>query len=264
MSRFIALASGKGGVGRTSLTFNLGVALSLFGEEVVMLDMDLMMSNMNVITGLLNPEVTLHDVLMRDKAIQDCVYQVNQGALVIPTGMHFETLKTINPNYVSWKRIMEEISSYGNIFLMDLPSGINSNIFEALPEDTEAILVTNSTMPAVADALKIRILLNELNIEILGFILNMWYDDTFLLSVSEIESILEVPMISVISYDREMERSIALGSSVMELNPSSPISNEIMQLAADLVGKTYKPVQPDKEGVIERIKKFVGILPENK
>jgi len=159
---------------------------------------------------------------------------------------------------------MEEISSYGNIFLMDLPPGINSNIFEALPEDTEAILVTNSTMPAVADALKIRILLNELNIEILGFILNMWYDDTFLLSVTEIESILEVPMISVISYDREMERSIALGSSVMELNPSSPISNEIMQLAADLVGKTYKPVQPDKEGVIERIKKFVGILPENK
>ena len=64
----------------------------------------------------------------------------------------------------------------------------------------------------------------------------MWYDD-ILLSVTEIESILEVPMISVISYDREMERSIALGSSVMELNPSSPISNEIMQLAADLVGK---------------------------
>jgi septum site-determining protein MinD len=143
MSRFIALASGKGGVGRTSLTFNLGVALSLFGEEVVMLDMDLMMSNMDVITGLLNPEVTLHDVLMRDKAIQDCVYQVNQGALVIPTGMHFETLKTINPNYVSWKRIMEEICSYGNIFLMDLPSGINSNIIEALPDDNEDILVTN-------------------------------------------------------------------------------------------------------------------------
>lgn len=265
MSRFIALASGKGGVGRTSLTFNLGVALSLFGEETVMLDMDLMMSNMDVITGLLNPEVTLHDVLMRDKAVQDCVYQVNQGALVIPTGMHFETLKTINPNYVSWQRIMEEISAYGNIFLMDLPSGINSNIFEALPEDTEAILVTNSTMPSVADALKIRILLNELNIEILGFVLNMWYDDNFLLSVNEIESILEVPMISVISYDREMDRSIALGSSVMELNPASPISNEIMQLAADLVGKEYKPVQPDKEGIMERIKKFVAILPpENK
>ena len=41
MARFIAVASGKGGVGRTSLAFNLGVALSLFGEEVVMLDMDL-------------------------------------------------------------------------------------------------------------------------------------------------------------------------------------------------------------------------------
>ena len=40
MSRFIAIASGKGGVGRTSLTFNLGVAMSLFGEKIVMLDLD--------------------------------------------------------------------------------------------------------------------------------------------------------------------------------------------------------------------------------
>ena len=58
MSRFIAFASGKGGVGRTSITFNLGVALSLFGEEVVMLDLDLVMANLDVITGLLNPDVT--------------------------------------------------------------------------------------------------------------------------------------------------------------------------------------------------------------
>lgn len=264
MSRFIAFASGKGGVGRTALTFNLGVALSLFGEDVIMLDFDLVMSNMDVITGLLNPDVTLHDVLMRDKSISDCVYEVNQGAMVVPTGMHFETLKTINPNYVSWKKIMDEISSYGNIFLMDLPAGINANIFEGLPEDTEAILVTNSTMPSVADALKIRILLNELNIEILGFVLNMYYDDNFLLSVKEIESILEVPMISVISYDREMDRSIALGSSVMELNPSSPISNEIMQLAADLIGKPYRAIEPDKKGIIEKLRKFVGLLPEAK
>jgi septum site-determining protein MinD len=262
MSRFIAMASGKGGVGRTSLTFNLGVALTMFGEEVVMLDLDLVMANMDVITGLLNPDVTLHDVLMRDKSIQDCVYEINQGARVVPTGMHFETLKTINPNYVSWNKIMEEISGYGTVFLMDLPSGINSNIFEGLPEDTEAIIVTNTTMPSVADALKIRILFNELNIDILGFVLNMWYDNKFLLSVKEIEAILEVPMIAVIPYDREMDSCLALGRSIVEINPSSPTSNDIMQLAADLVGKRYAPIQPDKEGILNRLKKFVGILPE--
>jgi septum site-determining protein MinD len=262
MARFIVVASGKGGVGRTSLSFNLGVALSLFGEEVVMLDMDLVMANMDVITGLLNPEVTLHDVLVRDKSIEDCVYEMNYGIRVVPTGMHFETLKNINTNYISWNKIINEIADYGNIFVLDLPAGIDSNILEALPMDSEIILVTNSTMPSVADALKLRILLNELNLDILGFVLNMWYEDNFLLSPQEIESLLEVPMISIVPYDREMDRALALGRSVVEINSTSPTSNAIMQLAADILGKDYRPVEPDKQSILNRIKKFVGMLPE--
>jgi septum site-determining protein MinD len=262
MSKVIALASGKGGVGRTSLTFNLGVAMPMFGEEVVMVDLDLLMTNMDVITGLLNPDVTLLDVFMQGKPLEDCVYEISKGTMVVPTGMHFETLKSIKPDQIAWKSVIEEISGYGNIFLMDLPSGINTNIYEALPEETEAILVTNSTMLSVADTLKTRILFNELNINITGFVLNMWYDDKFLLSVNEIESILEVPMMATIPYDKEMDRSLALGRSLVEINPSSPTSNAIMQLAADLLGKKHKSNEPDKNRILQRLKKFVGLLPE--
>jgi septum site-determining protein MinD len=262
MPRFVAIASGKGGVGRTSLTFNLGVAMSLFGEKIVMLDLDLVMANLDVITGLLNPDVTLHDVLVRDKSIEDCVYEIENDIRVIPTGIHFETLKHINPNYISWNKIIKEGANYGDVFLMDIPAGINNNIFEGLPEDTEIIIITNSTMTSVADALKMRILFNELNINILGFVLNMWYDDNFLLSPNEIEAILEIPIISIIPYDREMERSLAMGRSLVELNPSSPTSNAIMQLAADLLGETYEAIQPDKQTILNRLKKFVGLLPE--
>ena len=262
MSTFIALASGKGGVGRTTLTFNLGVGMSLFGKEVVMLDLDLAMANMDVITGLLNPEVTLHDVLARNRSIDECVYEIGQGIRVIPTGIHFETLRHINPKYVSWNNILEDISEYGDIFLMDMPSGMNSSIFEGLPENVEMVIVTNSTMTSVADALKIRMLCDELNVQIIGFVLNMWYEDNFLLTVNEIESILEVPMIGIIPYDREIERSMALGKSVVEINPSAPISNAIMQLTAHLLGERYSPIEPDKEGILNRLKKFIGILPE--
>jgi septum site-determining protein MinD len=262
MPRFVAIASGKGGVGRTTLTFNLGVAMSLFGEKIVMLDLDLVMANLDVITGLLNPDVTLHDVLVRDKSIEDCVYEIENGIRVIPTGIHFETLKHINPNYISWNKIIKEGANYGDIFLMDLPAGINSNVFDGLPEDTEILIITNSTMTSVADALKMRILFNELDINVLGFVLNMWYDDKFLLSPNEIEAILEIPIISIIPYDREMDRSLAMGRSVVEVNPSSPTSNAIMQLAADLLGETYESIQPDKQSILNRLKKFVGLLPE--
>ena len=262
MPRFVAIASGKGGVGRTTLTFNLGVAMSLFGEKIVMLDLDLVMANLDVITGLLNPDVTLHDVLVRDKSIEDCVYEIENGIRVIPTGIHFETLKHINPNYISWNKIIKEGANYGDIFLMDIPAGINSNVFDGLPEDTEILIITNSTMTSVADALKMRILFNELDINVLGFVLNMWYDDKFLLSPNEIEAILEIPIISIIPYDREIERSLAMGRSVVEVNPSSPTSNAIMQLAADILGETFEAIQPDKQSILNRLKKFVGILPE--
>jgi len=262
MSKFIVIASGKGGVGRTTLTFNLGVGMSLFGKNVVMLDLDLVMANLDVITGLLNPDVTLHDVLARNRSIEECVYEIEHGIRVIPTGIHFETLRHINPKYISWDKILEEIGDYGDIFLMDMPAGINSNIFEGLPESAEMIIVTNSTMTSVADALKIRILANELNLNIIGFVLNMWYEDGFLLSAKEIESILEIPMIGIIPYDREIDRSMALGKSVVEVNPSSPTSNAIMLLTAHLLGETYKPIEPDKEGIIQRLRKFIGILPE--
>ena len=262
MSRFVAIASGKGGVGRTSLTFNLGVAMSLFGEKVVMLDLDLVMANLDVITGLLNPDVTLHDVLVRDRSIEDCVYEIEHDIRVIPTEIHFETLKHINPNYISWNKIISEGADYGDIFLMDIPAGINSNIFDGLPEGTEVLILTNSTMTSVADALKMKILFNELDINVLGFVLNMWYDDKFLLSPNEIEAILEVPLMSIVPYDREIDRSLAMGRSVVEVNDSSPISNAIMQLAADLLGKNYEPIQPDKQSIINRLKKFVGLLPE--
>ncbi len=262
MPRFVAIASGKGGVGRTTLTFNLGVAMSLFGEKIVMLDLDLVMANLDIITGLLNPDVTLHDVLVRDKSIEDCVYEIENDIRVIPTGIHFETLKHINPNYISWNKIITEGSNYGDIFLMDIPAGINSNVFDGFPEDTEILIITNSTMTSVADALKMRILFNELDIKVLGFVLNMWYDDKFLLSPNEIEAILEVPIISIIPYDREIDRSLAMGRSVVEINPSSPTSNAIMQLAADLLGETYEAIQPDKQSILNRLKKFVGLLPE--
>lgn len=262
MSKFIVIASGKGGVGRTTLTFNLGVGMSLFGKNIVMLDLDLVMANLDVITGLLNPDVTLHDVLARNRSIDECVYEIEHGIRVIPTGIHFETLRHINPKYISWDKILEEIGDYGDIFLMDMPAGINSNIFEGLPENAEMIIVTNSTMTSVADALKIRILANELNINIIGFVLNMWYEDGFLLSAKEIESILEIPMIGIIPYDREIDRSMALGKSVVEVNPSSPTSNALMLLTAHLLGETYEPIEPDKEGIIHRLRKFIGILPE--
>ena len=60
----------------------------------------------------------------------------------------------------------------------------------------------------------------------------------------------------------KLKDSMALGKSLVEINPSSPTSNAIMQLTAHLLGEEYNPIEPDKEGILNRLKKFIGILPD--
>ena len=167
-------------------------------------------------------------------------------------------LKHINTKGIG--KIMQEVVKYGDICIVDMPPGIDAKDFSGLPEDVEMIIVTSSTMSSVADALKTRVLLEQLDIRILGFVLNMWHDDEFLLSVDEIASILEIPMICLIPYDREIERSMALGKAIVEINPSSATSDAIMQLAAHLIGEHYQPIEPDKKGIMTRLVKLIVFL----
>ncbi|MFQ5976483.1 MAG: P-loop NTPase, partial [Candidatus Hydrothermarchaeales archaeon] len=63
MTRFIVIASGKGGVGKTTLSANLAVALALFEKNVAVIDADVVMANLEIIMGLRNPPVALMDTL---------------------------------------------------------------------------------------------------------------------------------------------------------------------------------------------------------
>jgi septum site-determining protein MinD len=94
---------------------------------------------------------------------------------------------------------------------------------------------------------------NKLGVDIIGVIINREQHDKTFLTISEIETILEVPVISVVPEDQEVSRAAAFGEPLVVKNPKSPTSNAIMQLAADLIGEEYQPIEPDKKGVIAKL-----------
>ncbi len=203
MTRVIVVASGKGGVGKTTITANLGVALSTYGEETLVLDADVAMANLELILGMEGKSVTLHDNI--------------------------------------------------DVLLIDAPAGLEKDALASIAAAQEMILVTTPEVPSISDALKTKIIANKLGVDIIGVVINRELHDKTFLTINEIETILEVPVIAVIPDDPEVSRAAAFGEPLIVKNPKSPTSNAIMQLGADLIGEQYQPIEPDKKGVIAKL-----------
>jgi len=251
MTRVITIASGKGGVGKTIVTANLGVALASYGESVVVLDADITMANLELVLGMEGKSVTLHDVLAGKASIEEAIYEGPEGVKVVPAGISLEGLRN-----VKLERLEEALSHLvenTDILLIDAPAGLEKDAISALAAADEVLLVTTPEVPSISDVLKTKIIADKLDVNIIGVIVNREQHDKTFLTVEEIETILEVPVIAVIPEDVEVSRSAAFGEPIVVKNPKSPVSNAIMKLAADLIGKEFHPIEPDKKGVIAKL-----------
>lgn len=94
--RIIAVASGKGGVGKTNIVANLAVALARLGKRVFVFDADLGLGNMDILLGLV-PRYSLHDVLLGQKEINDVVIPGPAGIRILPaaSGVKELTMLTV-------------------------------------------------------------------------------------------------------------------------------------------------------------------------
>lgn len=251
MTRVISVASGKGGVGKTTITGNLGVALSTYGERTIVLDADVAMANLELILGMEGKSITLHDVLSGEASIEDAIYEGPGGVKVVPAGISLEGLRKIK--FDRLEDALEVLVDETDILLIDAPAGLEKDALAAIAAAQEMLLVTTPEVPSISDALKTKIIASKLGVDILGVVINREHHDKTFLTIDEIEAILEVPVIAVIPDDPEVSRAAAFGEPIIIKNPKSPTSNAIMQLAADMIGEEYQPIEPDKKNVIAKL-----------
>ncbi|BDH79901.1 MAG TPA: P-loop NTPase [Methanothermobacter sp.] len=251
MTRVITIASGKGGVGKTIVAANLGVALASYGERVIVLDADIAMANLELVLGMEGKSVTLHDVLAGKADIEEAIYEGPEGVKVVPAGISLEGLRNVKLERL--EEVLSQLLEDTDILLIDAPAGLEKDAITALAAAEELLLVTTPEIPSISDVLKTKIIADKLDVKIIGVIVNREQHDKTFLTVDEIETILEVPVISVIPEDPEISRSAAFGEPIIIKNPKSPASNAIMKLAADLLGKEFHPIEPDKRGIISKL-----------
>ena len=205
MERKIVITSGKGGVGKTTITANLGMRLSMLGVRVVLIDLDLGLNNLDVVMNIENKIVyDIADVIegkcrLKQALIQDIRYP----ALFVLPSNHLYTNVKINSYNI--QEIVEQLSQTFDYILIDCPAGIDGGFLRAVFGASEALVVTTPHISSIRDADKVLTILNSYNMNNTNIIVNRARGDLMMngqmIDVKQIESLLKTDLIGVIPDD---------------------------------------------------------------
>lgn len=247
MGEIITIASGKGGVGKTTLTANLGIALSDLGFNVLLIDADIAMSNLSLLIGLENPPITLHDILLGSSSAQDAVYDGPNKIKIIPSGLSISNYQRVDAERLV--SVAKSLISEYDYILIDAPAGIDKNVISAISASTQVLLITEPTSPSVADVFKVKIVCERLNQKVMGVVVNKVSDVKGEISEKEIMKMLEVPSYGKIPYSADIRESFLLKKikPILVHNPNSSSANAFRYIAVRISGREIE-IKDEKKG----------------
>jgi septum site-determining protein MinD len=217
MSRKIVITSGKGGVGKTSFSLNIGAQLAKLGRKVVLLDLDLGLNNLDVVSGIENQIIyDIVDVVSGKCRLKQALVKTSIHPLlyVLPScqsyGRHLVTVEKL-------QEITSLLEVEFDFILLDSPAGVDEGFFKAAKVANEAIILTTPHISAIRDAAKVLTILKGLEIPETNFVVNRVRGDMLkneeTVSINAIESFIKCPLLAVIPESDQISFSGNIGSS---------------------------------------------------
>ncbi|ATV59932.1 septum site-determining protein MinD [Fusobacterium pseudoperiodonticum] len=239
-ARVIVITSGKGGVGKTTTTANIGAALADKGHKVLLIDTDIGLRNLDVVMGLENRIVyDLIDVIEgRCRVSQALIKDKRCPNLVLLPAAQIRDKNDVNTDQM--KELIFSLKESFDYILIDCPAGIEQGFKNAIAAADEAIVVTTPEVSATRDADRIIGLLEAAGIKSPRIVVNRLRIDMVkeknMLSVEDILDILAVKLLGVVPDDETV---------VISTNKGEPLVYKGDSLAA----KAFKNIASRIEGV---------------
>jgi septum site-determining protein MinD len=236
MGKSFGIISLKGGVGKTSVTSALGAAIADFDKRVLLIDGNFSTPHLGLHFNIIEPKVTLHDVLMREANINEAIHRV-ENLDVIPSSVYPK--EKINPFQLR-DRVKFIKRSY-DVVLIDSSPSLNEEILSVMIASDGIIIVTTPDYPTLSTTLRAVKIARQRGTPIIGLIINKVYNRNFEIPLKEIEEFAEVPILAVIPYDINSLKALSKFTPSTNFRPKSSGSTEYRKLAAVLVGEKYNP-----------------------
>lgn len=250
MTRLITVSSGKGGTGKTTVTSNLGAALTEFGADTIVLDANLTNPNLGFHLGIPLYPTTLHDVLKGESHITEAMYIHNSGLRVVPAGLSIEDLVDTSPENLS--DVLLDTVGEPDFVLVDSAAGLGNESINAIEAADEVLVVTNPDLPSVTDALKTVNIAEEAGTDIIGVVLNKVKDHPSELDAEEVESMLGHKVMMEVPDHEKLQEALSVKKPMVHHEPDHHVSERFRSVAAEVAGIEYEP-DLTEEGLISKL-----------
>lgn len=239
MARIIGVASGKGGVGKTTVSTNLALALRDFGKRVLLIDCNLSTPHLAYYLGVSNYKYTLNDALLGKVDIISTAH-LKDGIRYIPASLNLKDL--VGVDTASFKKHLKKLQNDKYDFIiLDSAPGLGREALSVLDAAEELIFVTTPFVPMVNDVIRSAEVLKSLKgVKNVNIVMNMITEGSHEILSRSVTNLTGFPVIGQISYDQNIVYGLAAKSPIVNYKPNSSSSIDFKALAANLLGVDYK------------------------
>lgn len=262
MSRIIVITSGKGGVGKTTVTANLGMAIARCGRKIALVDADFGLRNLDLLLGLENRVVyTALDVLAGQCRLEQALVKDKrqEGVVLLPAAQS-RMKEAVNP--AQMKKLIGVLAEKFDYVIIDSPAGIETGFQNAIAAAKEALIVTTPEIAAVRDADRVVGLLEAQGIKKTHLIVNrlkpaMVQADQ-MMSVEDVQEILAIPLIGIIPDDERVIVSSNRGEPLVLGEQVSLPGIAINNIARRLEGEKipFLDLMAEHDNLLSRIRRL--------
>lgn len=225
----IAVASGKGGVGKTTTAINLGVGFRLHDESVVLVDADLGMPNLARMLGVTHSP-TLHDVLADEAGLENALVEVADNFYIVPGDPDLEGFASADPNRLG--EVVDSLAERFDRVVVDTSAGLSYESVLPLEVADEIVLVTLADPSSLDDTEKTLALSDRLGTAIRGVVVTRATDET---DAETVASRLGLEVLALIPDEPAVAESGSSGRPLEAHAPDSAAAAAYRELATDLL-----------------------------